>query len=71
MRLHAFGRGHRAIDRHCFYSASLGVRHADITDAVWIFPYLSGDLFVAGHLLRTASVIALLHRQLFEVGVGA
>src|SRR6266404_1660284 len=69
--LHAFGGGHRTIDGQCFYSASLGVRHADITDAVWIFAHLSRDLFVAGHFLRARRVITLLHRQLFEVGVGA
>src|SRR4030095_2739811 len=71
VRLHAFGRGHCTIDGHCFCSASFDVRHADITDAVWIFAHFGCDLFVAGHLLRTASVIALLHRQLLEIGVGA
>ena len=30
-----------------------------------------GDLLVAGHLLRARRVVALLHRQLLEVGVGA
>src|SRR6266550_3232326 len=71
VRLHAFGRGHCAINRHCFYSSSLDVCHADITDAVWIFAHLGGDLFVAGHLLRARGVIALLHRQLLEIGVSA
>src|SRR6266576_2004425 len=71
VRLHAFGRGHCAIDRHCFYSASLGVCHADITDAVWIFAHFGRDLFVAGHLLRARGVIAFLHSQLLEIGVSA
>src|SRR4029077_7576771 len=71
VRLHTFGRGQCAIDRHCSGTTGFQISHADITDAVWIFHHLSGDLFVAGHLLRTAGVITFLHRQLLEIRVGA
>src|SRR6476660_3028097 len=71
MRLHTFGRGQCAIDRHCFGTTGFQISHADITDAVRIFPHLCCDLFVTRHLLRAACVIALLHRQFLEIRVGA
>ena len=49
----------------------LHVGQPDVADAVRILADLGGDLFVARHLLRARGVVALLHRELFPIGVGA
>src|SRR5215471_10433133 len=69
--LNGLNRRSHAVDWQRSNTAGFGVSHADITNPVWIFADFSGDLFVAGHFLRAAGVIALLHRELLEIGIRA
>src|SRR5207237_6989917 len=61
-----FRRG-GSVDWHYLDPAGFGISQADVAHSIWILADFLRNLLVTGELLRLLRVVALIHRQFFEL----